>query len=387
MRIHFWKEIPGHLRSEIGNLLLAWGSTRGALLVVGLLSAQLLPSAGGLMPGNLRYHSPQALPLEVWSQWDSEWYLLIADRGYAGSREVLDGYENYEEEDASGYFPLYPLLVRFAGNTVGNDVGGGVLVSNLSLLVALWFLGRLVRLDHGNEAARFVPWVVLAFPTSLYLSAVYSESLFLMLAIGSLYMARRERWWASGGLACLAALTRPLGCLLLIPLAWELFRSPRQPLRSWIPLGLIPLGTLGFLTFCLSTYGNFLAPLERQIRWRGGGSGPWRAFSRFLEAPAIHGAHNSWIDLVAAVALILALPLMFRHLRTSYALFAAMMTLAPLCTSLWSFSRMSLAVFPLFHLLSLGCARWKGFSPAYLSFSLPLSALFMSMFANGWWVG
>jgi hypothetical protein len=373
--------------SDLGTILLAWATTRGALLLVGLLSLQLLPSAGNLMSGNLRYHKPARPEAEIWARWDSEWYLLIADRGYRDSRQVLRQYDKYRDEDAAGFFPLFPLLVRSAGGVTGDPVVAGILVSNLCLLGAAWFLTLLVRHDHGDEAARWAPWILLDFPTGLFLSAVYAESLFLMLAIGSVWQARKGRWWVAGVCGGLAALARPLGFLLILPIGWELLRRRDRDLIHWMPLALVPLGTAGFLSFCQWTYGDFFAPVHRQVHWRGAGSGPWRAFVRFFEDPELHGAHNSAIELVAAVLVVAAIPLMFRFLRPGDAVYGSIAALAPLCSSLWSFGRLSLAVYPLFLLLALACARWRSFPAVYLSLCLPIAALFMSMFANGWWVG
>lgn len=373
--------------SDLGGILLAWGSTRAALLLVGLLSLQLLPSAGNLMAGNLRYHAPARPVEEIWARWDSEWYLLIADRGYSGSRQVLRRYDRYRDEDAAGFFPLYPLLIRSVGGLTGDPIAAGLLVSNLCLIGAAWFLTRLAREDHGDEAARWVPWLLFAFPTGLFLSAVYAESLFLMLAMGTVWQARRGRWWVAGTLGGLAALARPLGFLLVIPIGWELLRRRERDLLRWAPLGLVPLGTAGFLWFCQGAYGDFLAPLHRQVRWRGAGSGPWHAFVRFFEDPQLHGAHHSAVELAAALLVVAALPLMFRFLRPGDAVYATAAALAPLCSSLWSYGRLSLAVYPLFLLLAFGCARWRSLPPLYLSLCLPVAALFMSMFANGWWVG
>ena len=68
---------------------------------------------------------------------------------------------------------------------------------------------------------------------SFFFSAVYTESLFLALSAGCFYLARRERWVWAGVLGGLAAATRSIGVLLVVPLAvlylQELTRSPGQP--------------------------------------------------------------------------------------------------------------------------------------------------------------
>ena len=50
------------------------------------------------------------------------------------------------------------------------------------------------------SAATNTVWIVAWLPIALFLSAVYSESLFLLLVIGSFYAARLGRWPAAGAL-------------------------------------------------------------------------------------------------------------------------------------------------------------------------------------------
>ncbi|MDQ3778788.1 MAG: hypothetical protein M3310_08025, partial [Actinomycetota bacterium] len=72
------------------------------------------------------------------------------------------------------------------------------------------------------------------FPFSLFLGAVYSESLFLALALASFALAERGSFLASGVAAGLAWLTRPLGVALLPALflfAWRARRRRAAVLR------------------------------------------------------------------------------------------------------------------------------------------------------------
>ena len=57
------------------------------------------------------------------------------------------------------------------------------------------------------------------FPMSFFLSAVYSESLYLALSIGVFWSARRGRFVIACALAGLAAATRSAGIVLLVPIA------------------------------------------------------------------------------------------------------------------------------------------------------------------------
>ncbi len=100
------------------------------------------------------------------ARWDSVWFLAIADGGYDGQR--------------AAFFPLYPVLLKATGGVVG-----GVVVSVAAALAGLALLRRLVALDFGEDVARLCVVLVAWFPLSLFLSAVYSESLVLAVSVGA----------------------------------------------------------------------------------------------------------------------------------------------------------------------------------------------------------
>ena len=54
------------------------------------------------------------------------------------------------------------------------------------------------------------------FPAAVFFGAPYSESLFLLLAVGAFYAARTGRWAWAGACAGLASGTRSAGLLLLL---------------------------------------------------------------------------------------------------------------------------------------------------------------------------
>ncbi len=147
------------------------------------------------------------------ARWDSLWYYGLATEGYTG--------HGRDSRLTPGFLPLYPLLMRIVG-----DVGGcgyftaGVWVSRLALLAVVLLLPIYVRQREGPAVPGW-PSVVtlLAFPTAYILPAVYSEALFLALALAAFVLARR----GSHGWAALAAfgagLTRIHGLALVPALA------------------------------------------------------------------------------------------------------------------------------------------------------------------------
>ena len=369
--------------------------------MVGLLSTSLLPSGVAAQPANLIWHQPAPLPLEIWARWDSEWYLLIAEHGYdVGDRLSALGV-SYERSAAAGFLPLYPIVIRMLTPIFG-AVAAGIVVSNVCLFLSLVVLDRLVRLEIGGETGAFAGIAagaaLLLHPSSLFLSAVYAESLFLVLSLGAFLGARSGRFWIAGICGGLATLTRPFGILLVLPLFWEWWmwrrsagdtRSRRT--RGWSGVWLVtmPIALSGFFLFSSMTFGDPLALLHRQERWRGGLSGPWRAFVRWWEAgPTAHGTHGSTLELIIAVACLVMLVFMVRRLRPSYALYTAAAIILALGSTLWSFSRLTLTLFPLFVLIGLSWSEGRRCLPTLYAFvSAALGGLLMALFANWWWAG
>jgi hypothetical protein len=394
-------ELAKVLKSPVARLASLFIANRLALLVVGLLSAALLPSGIGAQPGNLVWHHPAPAVLEIWARWDAEWYLLIASEGYdVGDRLVGLGLA-YEKSAAAGFLPLYPLLIR-ALTPIFGAVAAGVLISNICLFLSLVLLDRLVRVEvrgqAGESAGVAACAALLLHPSSFFLSAVYSEALFLVLSLGAFLAARTRRFEVAGVLGGLATLTRPFGVLLILPLVWEWWRWRGEPHEATVRCGrtlnglwilAVPIGLAGYFWFCRLVFGDPLALYHRQERWRGGLSGPWRAFVRWWETgPTAHGAHGSTVELVIAIVSLAMLVAMARRMRPSYTLYAAAAMTLALGSSLWSFSRLSVTLFPFFILIGMAWAAGRRHLPTLYAFvGGALGAFLMALYANWWWAG
>jgi hypothetical protein len=134
------------------------------------------------------------------------------------------------------FFPAFPVLMRVAGRLLGGSPAafllGGTLVSLLAFAGALVYLFRLARSMLGDdEQAGYAVWLLAAYPFALFYSAVYTESLFLIGALGAFYHFRRGEFVRAGAWALLVGLTRPNGCFLAVPLA-ILAMSPWLP--GWL---------------------------------------------------------------------------------------------------------------------------------------------------------
>ena len=322
--------------------------------------------------------------LDALSRWDGGAYLSIARDGYT--------YEPGVQSNAT-FSPLFPALMR-AGSTVlpggGDDalLLSGVIVANGALMAALIGLATLVREEHGAAVAARAVLYLLVFPTSFFLSAVYPESLFLALAIGSVFQARRRRWLRSGALGALAALTRPFGAVLVLPLAVEYLAARRAGERAG-PRGVVALmlPLLAFAGWHLYLYrltGDPLLTLSAQAAYRRYLAPPWEAVAGLFD-PTQYGM--PW--LVGGVFLLMAVlvAVSWRTLRPSLALYATSVFLATAASgTLTSSMRYALALFPAFIVLAVAGSR-PGVHLAYLAVATLLSVVLTAMFAQWYWVG
>jgi hypothetical protein len=323
--------------------------------------------------------------VDAFARWDGWHYINIAHTGY------LPG-----GADEAAFFPLYPMLMRTFGLATGNlSIANleiwGLLISNACLLIAAGLLYALVRLDAGRELASRSVWYMLIFPTSFFLSAVYAESLFLVMALGAIYAARREHWLFAGLLGAGAALTRPFGVVVAVPLAVELLMQWRAQGRprwlSFPAIAVIPAALGVYMVFLQRMYGDPLKFLHVQGGWNRHLMLPWDTFFQFFRYPmTLNSGQHAMVDLAFAVLAIVSVILAWKLLRPSYAAFLSVLVLIPLSSgSLTSLGRFDLVFFPIVLVLA-KLGRRPGFDRAYTVAAIGLGAVFMALFAQWYWV-
>lgn len=148
----------------------------------------------------------------VWTldRWDGRWYRMVARGGYL----LVPG-----RQSDPAFFPLYPILLR-AVHSAGIGWGvAGPLLSNLALLVGLGLFFMLTRDLFDEALARRSTTFLAVFPLSYAFSMSYPESVVLVLLAAAPLAALRGRWWVAAACAGAAALARPEGLFLALPLA------------------------------------------------------------------------------------------------------------------------------------------------------------------------
>lgn len=372
--------------------LLAFGVTRLGIALVAYISVPLIADSN-VTPYHIK---PDNILLDVFgSRWDTGFYLDIADHGYQ--------YEGVRLPSVA-FFPLLPLLIRAVSPLVGDPLVAGLIVANAALLGATILLYRLAEEEWGAAVADRAVWYLLIFPTSFFGSAIYTESVFLLCAIGALYLARKGYWESAAMLGVFTALTRLVGVLVapvLLAEWWMQRRSPsdqraRPPLAALLAPAAVLLGTAAYMFYLQRAFGDPIAFAHGSAAWDRVPRSPLGMIAELLQRPAggwgpalLAGQLplDNWIDLLF-VSLFTGLGCVLLYQRRwSEGLFVVLGALIPLSSGLLvSQRRYMWVLFPAFILL----ARW-GERPwldrVITTMSLLGLAVFTAMFANWYWVG
>ena len=439
-------------RALWSSRLLVWGAAVATIVAFGFGPIRGAFNPPGLTRGFGRLGDLLAAPA---ARWDGAWYLVIAHYGY---RPDLGLYT----APRTAFFPLYPLGLRGVSWLGVPPVLAGVLVSLAALAAALYGIHRLTTLELGGalrtgggalgtargarsaategdadvaETARLAVLLTAFAPMAFFLSAVYSESLYLALSVGLFWSARQGRWMYVGVLGALAAATRSTGLVLALPALIIYLYGPREDrladlstdlsadlsaevggrLRALRPryrvrrdvlwLALLPAGVLAYGAFLAAGGGDPLAPLHAQDVWGRHFAGPYLGvwdgltaafdgarqllslqsshvyFPAAVGSPTVSAEHN----LVLFGFLLLAVPALvgvLRRLPIAYGAYALAALALPLsypvsAQPLMSLPRFLLVLFP----LTIAQAGWLAAHPRLRRPLLVLSGILMAVFA------
>jgi len=84
--------------------------------------------------------------ISIWNTWDTQHYIRITEYGY-GNKIIRYG------EVLIAFFPFYPLLIKISSFIFKDYLLSGLIVSNISYIVAVFYLYKLVLLDYDKDDA------------------------------------------------------------------------------------------------------------------------------------------------------------------------------------------------------------------------------------------
>ena len=335
----------------------------------------------------------------TFAQWDARWFLQVAEQGYE------------EVPQAAAFFPLFPAAAHVLAWVTGSTLVAGVLLSLAAGAAAAVALAEIARPLLGERGARDAVLYLALYPLGFVLAALYSDGLFLALAIGSFLAAMRGRAVTAGVLGGLATGTRLLGLALLPALAVLLWRGrdPRS-LARLAPLLLIPAAVGLYALYLDSVLGDPWAFSSAQADWERDASplgplgGLWdsvlaagRGARNLLDLPATGPGHDERVGLwnVSHLAVLAAAAWLtwvaWRRLGAAFGLYSAATLAIALSVPaegfpLVSLPRFLLADFPLFlALASLTLERPRARDATLATFAA-LGAVAAAAFARGIWI-
>lgn len=346
----------GPALSQIGTWL--WGTTlrriltvtvvwRAVIALAGIMAHFLLPT--GLMSSFslLRLEkwpiNPLTLAVDAGVRNDSIWYARIVEHGYTFSTHHVS---------SIAFYPLYPLLIKLVSLPLGNLYVAGMLISTACLFAAVVLLYQWLVVMGLQDRALWATLLLLSFPWAVFFAAMYTESLYLALALGAFLAAERSRYGWAAVCAFLIALTRPTG-ILVVPCLAVLFFLRGE--RSWRAGIAVLSGLVGLAAFGVYQAIAFGTPFASE---RAAVVPPWsRGIRQALNDLRFHARPGfpSWylvLMLLIAILMLLAVPLVYRRLGPAYALLALFMIGMPAASGLISIERYAVVDFPVFAALA-----------------------------------
>jgi hypothetical protein len=333
-------------------------------IIVGVLLAYENNKVVPLNSLNLvHYYSETHNPLNFLAEWDGPDYLDISRFGYTSLAQT-------------NFFPLYPLLIRAVTVIVRSALDSALLVSWVSLVGALFYylkiVKRLFHISHNNEAIRAV-LLFLVFPTSVFLLATYTESLFAFFALGSVYAALRKRWQLAGSFGFLATLTHVNGIFLIVLTSLILLEEGVKLKDVAQSAALSAMGLIVYMFFLLDQFHKPLAfvTAQREHGW--------------LESH--YSSFTGELSIISITLIVLIIVGVFYYWRTrkSFSIYLLCYLLILLIGGqVGGFNRYALMAFPVQFMLYNWTRNRPALYAAVLAISSVLCAHFLFQYAGGY---
>jgi hypothetical protein len=264
--------LPYSASSLLWRLVVLCAAIRVGLEAIGLAS--------------LAFHDQPvgAYVLDLWNRWDAQHLVRLAEVGYVQSSPP----PNTDDPLFIVFFPFFPLAVHIVSLVVQNLVLAALVVSFAASVGAGYFLFRLVALDADEKTAWRAVILLFSFPTAYFLSAPFTEALFLFAVLASVYAARTGRWAGAGVAGALATGTRVTGVALAPALFAEVFArraGVRDGIRRMLWISLAAAGLLVYLMINQFVHGDPLYFLQVQrTHWFNAPAFPWEPVQVAIEA-------------------------------------------------------------------------------------------------------
>jgi Gpi18-like mannosyltransferase len=369
-----------------------YGSSRLVVVWAAYIAARTVmpPPQSARFPSTSWYH--------YLLRWDSHWYATIVNEGYKYNGNDL-------VEQPVVFYPLYPLIAKALTILLGIDGLLALLVAaNVAAPLSVLLLFKYVRQDHGDDVAFLTIAFLSFFPTSLFLSAGYTESLALLLILCCFILLKREQFILAAAFAGLASATRSTGLVLLPVIIWVLWCKFAADYRRFFSYALFCsiLATSGLWLYMFYLGIAFNSPLAfatNQAAWENGlGIGHNVISALLLKGffPLNLSVHNLYPRSFDVWFFLLFLMLILFHrkwLSSSLYLFALGVLMLPYFTisggpfGFRSMTRFILLAFPVFIVIAKLCKNRLWLVPCITGLFAAMLFAYSALYAQWYWVG
>lgn len=368
---------------------------RVGLFFIAFLSIFLFPTFGARFPYADRVLEITHLPYWIWGfgNFDGVHYLRIAQDGYLA-------------QYSQAFFPLFPILIRFFSfvfsrvpnldTSIYTDPAffySGLIISNIFFLGALFILYKLLIIDFKKDIAFLSIILLLVFPTSFFFGSIYTESLFLFLAVSSIYLIRKGNFFWAAILISLSTATRITGVLLIPLYLMEAIKSKNKLNLVWSLV--TPIGILAYMYYLKSAFNDPLYFLTSQPIFGAGRSSNeivllpqviYRYVRMFLTTNILTlPFFNAFLEFTFTLVPLAFLLVMFKKMRFSYWIFSISALLLGTLTGTFS-SMPRYALIPMFLLLPYLITRFKKHVKSVILASVILEVVLIIFFIRGYWI-
>lgn len=308
------------------------------------------------------------------ANWDGGHYLGIAMNGYSKSQFV--------------FFPLYPVLINLVSKITGNFLSAGIIISFVSIFLAVNLLYRLVSIDFGKQYAVKALLALIFFPLSFHFLTVYTESLFLFFTVATFLFVRKKKYFLATICASLSSVTRIAGLATVFSLLLSVYLTEGINKKTWWVI-FSPLPLFAYFFYLYTQTGDpFYFIKNESAFWHGGlvlpGSALIYAFKQ-LTPNIIAGNFRNLLDFGFSIFGIFAVWQVVKKLSLDYAIFSIISLILPMFSpTIVAMPRYLLTIFPIFIVLSFYKNQYVILF--YQMISLMLLAFYAVLFINGYWV-
>ena len=361
---------------------------------------------------NVLVQTNQPRWLYSWANFDGVHYLAIANYGYIGTGLV------------QAFLPFFPFVILHSAHLLCGD-GCNILLTGLAVtqlfsygLALIWF--AFVKKFQNKRVAWLALFGLYLFPTSFFLNALYTESIFLFATILAFWAERQKNWPLMGVATAIAVSTRVVGVFLIPALILDILISQswpksatyyiKHPLLSankvgqvllqyrwavaWLVFSL--LGLLYYMSFLLHEFHDPFYFIHVQTQFNTGRQSEfilypqvlWRSLKILMDVRPFDWHYFAYAqEFMVGCAGLLALLWSFKSVRVSYVFFALAAFLLPTTTGTFSsMPRYVLVCFPLFIVLAKMLQKRPLLMILWFAVSTVLLVINTVLFIQGYWV-